>query len=89
MNPLAITESYYNIPFGFKAVSNPNYVSGKTPKSLMAVDDEAMEIVKDVFKYISEGMTFQATTDKINMMYGDTISKQTAQISFTIPYIRV
>lgn len=79
MNPLAITESYYSIPFGFKAVSNPNYVSGKTPKSLLAVDDKAMEIVKDVFKYISEGMTFQATTDKINMMYGDTISKQTSK----------
>lgn len=79
MNPLAITESYYSIPFGFKAVENPDYVRGKTNKSQWAIDDEAMQIVKDIFTYISEGMTQQATADKVSLIYGVRISKQTVK----------
>lgn len=79
MNPLAITESYYSIPFGFKAVENPDYVRGKTNKSQLAIDDEAMQIVKDIFTYVSEGMTQQETADKVSLMYGVRISKQTVK----------
>lgn len=79
MNPLAITESYYSVPLGFKAVHNPDYVSGKTPKSLLAVDEKGMEIVKKIYKYVSEGMTQQATADKVSLMYGVKIPKQTVK----------
>lgn len=79
MNPLAITESYYSIPFGFKAEANQNYVRGKTHKSQLAIDDEAMQIVKDIFTYISEGMTQQATADKVSLIYGVRIYKQTVK----------
>lgn len=79
MNPLAITESYYTVPFGFKAVRNPDYVSGKTPKSLLAIDDEAMAIVKQIYTYISEGTTQQSTADKVSLMYAIPISKQTVK----------
>ena len=44
------------VPFGYSAVPNPNYVKGKTPKSIL-VRDENAPIVQEIFQMCIEGLT--------------------------------
>lgn len=64
--PLMITDS--NIPFGFKAIDNPDYIKGATPKTILAIDENTVEIVKDIFSYIIRGLSLRQITEKLNDM---------------------
>lgn len=44
------------VPFGYSAVPNPNYVRGKTPKSIL-VRDENAPVVQEIFKMCIDGLT--------------------------------
>lgn len=64
--PLMLTDS--NIPTGFKAVPNPNYIKGATPKMLLAEDEERMQLVRDIFNYVANGLSLGKTAEKLNML---------------------
>lgn len=64
--PLMLTDS--NIPTGFKAVPNPNYIKGATPKMLMVEDEERMQLVRDIFNYVANGLSLGKTAEKLNML---------------------
>lgn len=44
------------VPFGYKAVPNPNFLKGKTPKSILMRDENA-PIVQEIFQMCLDGMT--------------------------------
>ena len=44
------------VPFGYKAVPNPNFIKGKTPKSIL-VRDENAPIVQEIFQMCIDGKT--------------------------------
>lgn len=44
------------VPFGYSAVPNPNFIKGKTPKSIL-VRDENAPIVQEIFKMCIDGLT--------------------------------
>lgn len=44
------------VPFGYKAVPNPNFIKGKTPKSILMRDENA-PIVQEIFQMCLDGMT--------------------------------
>lgn len=64
--PLMLTDS--NIPTGFKAVPNPNYIKGATPKMLLVEDEERMQLVRDIFNYVTNGLSLGKTAEKLNML---------------------
>lgn len=64
--PLMLTDS--NIPTGFKAVPNPNYIKGATPRMLLEEDKERMKLVKDIFNYVANGFSLGKTAEKLNML---------------------
>lgn len=64
--PLMLTDS--NVPIGFKAVPNPNYIKGATPRMLLEEDKERMKIVKDIFNYVANGLSLGKTAEKLNML---------------------
>lgn len=64
--PLMLTDS--NIPIGFKAVPNPNYIKGATPKMLLVEDEERMQLVRDIFNYVANGLSLGKTAEKLNML---------------------
>lgn len=64
--PLMLTDS--NIPTGFKAVPNPNYIKGATPKILLVEDEERMQLVRDIFNYVANGLSLGKTAEKLNML---------------------
>lgn len=64
--PLMLTDS--NIPTGFKAVPNPNYIKGATPKMLLVEDEECMQLVRDIFNYVANGLSLGKTAEKLNML---------------------
>lgn len=64
--PLMLTDS--NIPTGFKAVPNPNYIKGATPKMLLVEDEERMQLVIDIFNYVANGLSLGKTAEKLNML---------------------
>lgn len=64
--PFMLTDS--NIPTGFKAVPNPNYVKGATPRMLLEEDTERMKLVKDIFNYVANGLSLGKTMEKLNML---------------------
>lgn len=64
--PLMLTDS--NIPTGFKAVLNPNYIKGATPKMLLVEDEERMQLVRDIFNYVANGLSLGKTAEKLNML---------------------
>lgn len=64
--PFMLTDS--NIPTGFKAVPNPNYIKGATPRMLLEEDTEKMKLVKDIFNYVANGLSLGKTTEKLNML---------------------
>lgn len=64
--PLILTDS--NIPTGFKAVPNPNYIKGATPKMLLVEDEERMQLVRDIFNYVANGLSLGKTAEKLNML---------------------
>lgn len=64
--PLMLTDS--NIPTGFKAVPNPNYIKGATPKMLLVEDEEHMQLVRDIFNYVANGLSLGKTAEKLNML---------------------
>ena len=64
--PLMRTDG--NVPTGFKAVPNPDYIRGATPKMLLVEDKESMDMVKDIFNYISNGLSLGQTAKKLNML---------------------
>lgn len=57
-----------NIPTGFKAVPNPNYIKGATPKMLLVEDEERMQLVRDIFNYVANGLSLGKTAEKLNML---------------------
>lgn len=63
---LMLTDS--NIPTGFKAVPNPNYIKGATPKMLLVEDEERMQLVRDIFNYVANGLSLGKTAEKLNML---------------------
>ena len=72
--PLMLTDS--NIPTGFKAVPNPNYIKGATPKMLLVEDEERMQLVRDIFNYVANGLSLGKTAEKLNMLgYRTAINK--------------
>lgn len=44
------------VPFGYSAVPNPNFIKGKTPKSIL-VRDENAPIVQEIFQMCIDGLT--------------------------------
>ena len=64
--PLMLTDS--NIPTGFKAVPNPTYIKGATPKMLLVEDEERMQLVRDIFNYVANGLSLGKTAEKLNML---------------------
>lgn len=44
------------VPFGYSAVPNPNYVKGKTPKSIL-VRNENAPIVQEIYQMCIDGLT--------------------------------
>lgn len=64
--PLMLTDS--NIPTGFKAVPNPNYIKGATPKMLLVEDEERMQLIRDIFNYVANGLSLGKTAEKLNML---------------------
>lgn len=44
------------VPFGYTAIPNPNFIKGKTPKSIL-VRDENAPIVQEIFQMCIDGMT--------------------------------
>ena len=64
--PIMLTDS--NIPTGFKAVPNPNYIKGATPKMLLVEDEERMQLVRDIFNYVANGLSLGKTAEKLNML---------------------
>lgn len=64
--PLMLTDS--NIPTGFKAVPNPNYIKGATPKMLLVEDEERMQLVRDIFNYVANDLSLGKTAEKLNML---------------------
>ena len=64
--PLMLTDS--NIPTGFKAVPNPKYIKGATPKMLLVEDEERMQLVRDIFNYVANGLSLGKTAEKLNML---------------------
>lgn len=64
--PLMLTDS--NIPTGFKAVPNPNYIKGATPKMLLVEDEERMQLVRYIFNYVANGLSLGKTAEKLNML---------------------
>lgn len=64
--PLMLTDS--NISTGFKAVPNPNYIKGATPKMLLVEDEERMQLVRDIFNYVANGLSLGKTAEKLNML---------------------
>ena len=64
--PLMLTDS--NIPTGFKAVPNPNYIKGATPKMILVEDEERMQLVRDIFNYVANGLSLGKTAEKLNML---------------------
>lgn len=64
--PLMLTDS--NIPTGFKTVPNPNYIKGATPKMLLVEDEERMQLVRDIFNYVANGLSLGKTAEKLNML---------------------
>lgn len=64
--PLMLTDS--NIPTGFKAVPNPNYIKGATPKMLLVEDEERMQLVRDIFNYVANGLSLGKTAERLNML---------------------
>ena len=64
--PLMLTDS--NIPTGFKAVPNPNYIKGAIPKMLLVEDEERMQLVRDIFNYVANGLSLGKTAEKLNML---------------------
>ena len=64
--PLMLTDS--NIPTGFKAVPNPNYIKGETTKMLLVEDEERMQLVRDIFNYVANGLSLGKTAEKLNML---------------------
>lgn len=64
--PLMLTDS--NIPTGFKAVPNPNYIKGATPKMLLVEDEERMQLVRDIFNYVANGLSLGKAAEKLNML---------------------
>lgn len=64
--PFMLTDS--NIPTGFRAVPNPNYIKGATPRMLLEEDTERMKLVKDIFNYVTNGLSLGKTAEKLNML---------------------
>ncbi|MCM1254532.1 MAG: recombinase family protein, partial [Duncaniella sp.] len=44
------------VPFGYSAVPNPNFIKGKTPKSILLRDENA-PIVQEIFQMCIDGKT--------------------------------
>lgn len=61
------TMNFGHVPFGFKIIPNPNFKLGSTPKSLIAVDEKNIEIVKLVFQYIINGLSEEQVAEKLNI----------------------
>ena len=64
--PLLLT--YIKIPTRFKSVPNPNYIKGATPKMLLVEDEERMQLVRDIFNYVANGLSLGKTAEKLNML---------------------
>lgn len=64
-NPYMVTGS--KIPFGFRKVDNPNYVKGKTPKSLLEIDKKEETALKFCYDMAITGKRSQEICDYLNL----------------------
>ena len=55
-----------SVPYGFKLIDNPDYVRGRTPKKLFAVDDEAIKVIKQIYQYVLDGYSIRQITTALN-----------------------
>ena len=65
VNPYMVTGS--KIPFGFRKVDNPNYVKGKTPKSLLEFDRNEIAALKFIYNMAITGKRSQEIADYLNL----------------------
>ena len=55
-----------SVPYGFKSVDNPDYIKGATARKLMVVDEDTIEIVKDMYQYVLDGLSLNQITERVN-----------------------
>lgn len=65
VNPYMVTGS--KIPFGFRKVDNPNYVKGKTPKSLLVMNRNEITALKKIYDMAISGKRSQEIADWLNL----------------------
>lgn len=63
-NPYMITGS--QIPFGFTKYANPDYVQGKTPKSLIRINPDEAAMIKRCYEMAISGKSCQSIADFLN-----------------------
>lgn len=55
-----------NVAFGYKAIDNTDFVQGKTPRTLIAIDEEKAEIVRDVYRRFNKGESINYIARALN-----------------------
>lgn len=63
-NPYMVTGS--QIPFGYEKYDNPDYVLGKTPKSLLRINQDEAIILKRCYEMAISGSSCQTIADFLN-----------------------
>lgn len=63
-NPYMVTGS--QVPFGFEKYSNPDYVLGQTPKSLIRINEDEAAIVRRCYEMAISGKSCPAIADFLN-----------------------
>lgn len=63
-NPYMVTGS--QIPFGFTKYANPDYVLGKTPKSLIRINEDEAAVIKRCYEMAISGKSCQTIADFLN-----------------------
>ncbi len=76
--PNMVAQSH--IPFGYKAVDNPNYVVHSTPKSFIVIDEETSKYVKMIYQYTIEGKTTREIAQIMTNMGIDMIYTRISKI---------
>lgn len=64
LNPYMVTTS--KVPFGFASYRNPDYIQGKTPKTLMRIDPESSAILRRCYDMAITGSSCQSIADFLN-----------------------
>lgn len=76
--PNMVAQSH--IPFGYKAVDNPNYIVHLTPKSFIVIDENTSKYVRLIYQYVIEGKTTRDIAQIITDMGVDMIYTRVSKI---------